>query len=306
MRVLVGTDGSVGSQAALRWAIGLAEANEAELVVAFVWAPSIAEVAPENVAPLRAAAAEQLDEYCVPVRNSKVAFRELLLGGDPREQLLGAAAGEKIDLIVVGARASSGHRHALHIGSTTHHLVHNTRFPLVAVPPSARASWPAPIVVGVDGSEGSGRAVEWLAANGSALTSDVIAVNAERPFAELVPRDDPRSWYQMTLEEMQEWVAPLRDCGLGAHTLVVEGDAVDALTDAAVAHDAGMLVVGARGRGGVSGMRLGATALEAVASGADPRADGAGRGVTEAPSRRVTASSRTWRGPEAVSSRRAP
>jgi nucleotide-binding universal stress UspA family protein len=262
MRILVGTDGSVGSQAALRWAIGLAEAEHGELVVAFVWKPSFAEVAPENVEPLRAAAAERLDEACVPVRNSKVPFHELLLGGDPREQLLGAASGEKVDLIVVGARGTSGHRHALHLGSTTHHLVHQTQVPLVAVPPSARATWPAPIVVGVDGSEGSGRAVEWLAANGSELTTDVIAVHAERPLAEWVPRDDPRSWYQMTLEEMQQWIAPLRECGLGAHTLVCEGDAVDALTDAAITHEAGMLVVGARGRGGVSAMRLGGTALK--------------------------------------------
>ena len=36
MRVLVGTDGSVGAQAALRWALSLADAEGGELIVSTV------------------------------------------------------------------------------------------------------------------------------------------------------------------------------------------------------------------------------------------------------------------------------
>jgi nucleotide-binding universal stress UspA family protein len=42
------------------------------------------------------------------------------------------------------------------------------------------------------------------------------------------------------------------------------GDAADALTDVAISEDAGLLVVGSRGVGGVSGLRLGATALKVL------------------------------------------
>ncbi len=127
---------------------------------------------------------------------SKVPFRELLLEGDPREQLLAAAEAENVDLIVVGARGTGGHRHALHLGSTTHHLVHHTRIPLAAIPPASKAAWPTTIVVGVDGSPGCLRAVEWLASFGAPLTDDVIAVNAQKPLAESVPRNDSSSWFQ--------------------------------------------------------------------------------------------------------------
>jgi nucleotide-binding universal stress UspA family protein len=63
---------------------------------------------------------------------------------------------------------------------------------------------------------------------------------------------------------MQDWVAPLRTCGLGARTLVMDGDPVDVLADAAIAEEAAMIVVGARGAGGVTGMRLGSTALKVL------------------------------------------
>ncbi len=197
-----------------------------------------------------------------PARDSKVPFRELLLEGDPREQLLAVAKAENVDLIVVGDRGTGGHRHPLHLGSTTHHLVHHTTIPLVAIPPASKAAWPTTIIVGVDGSPGCLRAVEWLASFGAPLTDDVIAVNAQKPLAEWVPRTESSSWFQAALDDMQKWVAPLRESGLGARTLVLAGDAVDALTDAAISEEAGLLVVGSRGVGGISGLRLGATALK--------------------------------------------
>ena len=45
---------------------------------------------------------------------------------------------------------------------------------------------------------------------------------------------------------------------------MIDGDAVDAMTDAAIAEEAGMIVVGARGAGGIKGLRLGATALKVL------------------------------------------
>ncbi len=47
-------------------------------------------------------------------------------------------------------------------------------------------------------------------------------------------------------------------------TLVMSGDAVDVLTDAAIAEEAGLLVVGSRGVGGITGLRLGTTALKVL------------------------------------------
>ena len=82
--------------------------------------------------------------------------------------------------------------------------------------------------------------------------------------AERVPRDDPSSWARLALDEMQKWVAPLREAGLGARTYVQAGDAVDVLTDVAIAEEAGLLVVGSRRVGGITGLRLGTTALKVL------------------------------------------
>jgi nucleotide-binding universal stress UspA family protein len=264
MRILVGLDGSVASETALRWAVSVAQAENGELLVAAVRDPWFPEAWPETIEEKRGATAERLRCWSTPAIESGVPWKQLVLEGDPREQLLDTATAEKADLVVVGARGSGGHRHALHLGSTTHHLVHHTRLPVAAIPAGTRAMWPAPVVIGVDGSEGSARAVEWLAAHGKALTDNVLAVHGQMPLAQCVPQSDSRSSYHMALDRMQEWVTPLGECGLGARTLVIDGDAVDAMTDAAIAEEAGMIIVGARGAGGIKGLRLGATALKVL------------------------------------------
>jgi nucleotide-binding universal stress UspA family protein len=265
MRILVGTDGSIGGQAALRWAVGFASAiGGGEVVVGSAWQPTFAEFSNEEFEVLRTEAADRLEEWCEPARAAKVAFRSLLLDGDPREQLLAAAEAEEVDLVVVGARGMGGHAHALHLGSVTHHLVHHTTRPLAAIPPPARLASPAPVVVGVDGSQGSFRALAWCGKIAAGMATEVIAVHAEEPLAEWVPHADPHSWYQVAREHVEEWVAPLRRAGITVRVLVAEGSPVDALTDAAIREQAGLVVVGSRGLGGITGLRLGSTALKVL------------------------------------------
>jgi nucleotide-binding universal stress UspA family protein len=261
MRVLVGTDGSVGAQAALRWALSLVDAEGGELVVSTVRVPPLLEVLPKEIEARRREDAELLHDWCAPARDSKLEFRELLLEGDPREQLLATAKAENVDLIVVGARGTGGRRHLLHLGSTTHHLAHHAQVPLAVIPPAAKAAWPATVVLGVDGSPGSLRAVDWLASFGAPLTDDVIAVMAKKATAERVSGGDSAIWCHEALDDMRGWVTPLRDAGVSARELVLSGHAVDVLSDAAIAEEAGLLVVGSRGHGGFPGLRVGTTAL---------------------------------------------
>jgi nucleotide-binding universal stress UspA family protein len=270
MRAFVGTDGSIGGQSALRWAVGLTKALDGELVVGSAWQPTFAEVSNEEFEALRAEAADRLEAWCGPARAADVAFKSVLLDGDPRQQLLAAAEAEEADLLVVGARGMGGHTHALHLGSVTHHLVHHTRRPIAAIPAPAPSAWPAPVVVGVDGSEGSLGAVTWCAAFGAAVATEVIAVHAEEPLAEWVPHSDPRSRHQVAQEHLDEWVGPLRSAGITVRVLVAAGSPVDALSDAAVQEEAGLLVVGSRGLGGITGLRLGSTALKVLHHGHVP------------------------------------
>ena len=52
-RLMVGTDGSVSGQVAVAWAAGVAQATDADLVVASARTPSQAEVPPETYERLR-------------------------------------------------------------------------------------------------------------------------------------------------------------------------------------------------------------------------------------------------------------
>ena len=57
------------------------------------------------------------------------------------------------------------------------------------------------------------------------------------------------------------WATPLRDAGIPTRTLVVENEPVTALAEGALDEQAGVIVAGTRGLGGVTGLRLGSTAL---------------------------------------------
>ncbi len=266
-RLLIGTDGSVSGQAALRWAVDMARATDSELLVATAWRPGFAEVAPATYGELRDDARRVLDDdWCAVAREADTPYQALLLEGDPRELLLAAAAEAHADLVVVGARGTGSHPHALHLGSVTHHLVHHTSLPLAAIPGSARPGWPARILVGVDGSPGSAGAVAWCRDVAPGLEAEVIAVYAELHLAERVPHTDPTSWYRTALKDCEEWARPLREAQIPTRSVVIEHEPVIALAEAGIRERADLIVVGTRGTGGFSGLRLGSTALKVLHS----------------------------------------
>jgi nucleotide-binding universal stress UspA family protein len=263
--VVTGTDGSVSGQAAVEWATSIAARIGVQLVVVHAWHPSFAEVPPGVDEELRAEAARRLaDEWCSVARDADVDPVPVLVEGDPRDLLLRTADEYDAGLLVVGARGAGSHTHALHLGSVTHHLVHHTERPLAAIPATSGPLLPERILVGVDGSAGSARAVEWCVTMASALSAEVIAVYGEAPLAEWVSHSDPHSWYQQAREKCEAWSTPLRDAGVSSQAMVVDHEPVTALTETALREHAGMIVVGTHGRGAVTGVRLGSTALKVL------------------------------------------
>jgi nucleotide-binding universal stress UspA family protein len=261
-RVLAGTDGSTVAQAALRWAARSIAKTGGELVVVSAWRPPFSELDPATYDEQLEDARRTLHEqWCEPAKETGVEYRSVVVDGDPRTVLLARAEEEDAELVVVGARGAHHHRHPLHIGSVAHHLVHHSDRPVVLIPPLARASVPSRIVVGADGSDDSAGAVAWCADYARALDAEVVVVYAELPIAEWVPHSDPRSWYRNAQRDVEEYAAPVRDAGVNHRTVVVEHEPVTGLIEAAMQEDADLVVVGARGRGKVSGVRLGSTAL---------------------------------------------
>ncbi len=119
------------------------------------------------------------------------------------------------------------------------------------------------IVVGVDGSEGSTRAVEWVVDLAGQVDGRVVAVHTFEPLAHLGDMQPPYDFARIEdavrgkLES--EWCSPLTEAGVDHECRLMHGAAFQCLLDAADEVDADMIVVGARGYGLLKGLALGST-----------------------------------------------
>jgi nucleotide-binding universal stress UspA family protein len=262
-RMLVGVDGSPAALDALRWSADLAQRARVELVAARVFVPTQAELPPEQDIALHDRQRHELDEWCRRLPAWPPPVRTLLVDGNPPDALLAAAGDERADLLAVGGRGAGGFLH-LHIGSVAHHLTHHTTIPLAIVPRTGAAPV-RHLVVGVDGSRASLAAAELCAELGSRLDVAVTAVYALGPVAEWAPESDPRSWRRQAEANVRTWAAAVEKGGV-ALEVDVDRDIhpVAAIARALDTHPDAAAVVGTRGLGGFSGLRLGRVPLQLV------------------------------------------
>ena len=123
------------------------------------------------------------------------------------------------------------------------------------------------IVVGVDGSASSARAVEWCAAHAPGLGAEVVAVNsieipvyAASGFGSVplpVPSEPDRDELRDLIQ--RDWCAPLAKAKVPFRVIVTEGPPAPAIIDAADREGADLVVTGRRGRGGFAELLLGST-----------------------------------------------
>ena len=121
------------------------------------------------------------------------------------------------------------------------------------------------IVVGVDGSDSSHRAVEWAANYAATIGAEVVAVNAIEPLpygtwmgpAAPIPSltDKQRNALEATVSD--EWLKPLADHGVTFRVVLLEEAPAVAIRDIAHRENAGVVIVGRRGRGGFAELLLG-------------------------------------------------
>lgn len=125
------------------------------------------------------------------------------------------------------------------------------------------------IVVGVDGSQGARRALEWAVAEAKLRDAYLVVVHAWlEPAAVAVGSVisaggvEPELFEETAERTIADVVASVdtTDLPQGYETSVVAGAPARALIDAA--HDADLLVVGSRGLGGFTGLLLGSVSQQ--------------------------------------------
>jgi nucleotide-binding universal stress UspA family protein len=136
--VLVGVDGSPGSNAAVRWCARYAVALDADVVAVHALTPMLELGAPVMGADLatpyddgvRRSLEGALDQWCKPLHEAGVTVRA---------EVVRTAEEVHADLVVVGRRGHGGFRELL-LGSVPHQLTHHCNQAVVVVPPEPEAS----------------------------------------------------------------------------------------------------------------------------------------------------------------------
>ncbi len=134
---------------------------------------------------------------------------------------------------------------------------------------NSRNAIPKRILVGLDGSPGSSRALEWSIDMAKMLDAEIIAVHVIQPIPTLDAAyyvvTPPNAWEEELRELFErEWCAPLRDAGVRFRTVLEEGRPAPSLIAIAERERAGLMVTGTRGFGGFKELLMGSVSHQLV------------------------------------------
>lgn len=257
-RVIVAYDGSADSDRGLDWAVEYARARE--LPIEVYSSSGDLEYLPERTATeADGLVAGWLDQAAARLKESGVAdWTTTPSKGRIVPDLIEAS--RSASLVVLGAQGH-GVLGGMLLGSVSQHLTRHAHCPVVVVrgshlPASNR------IVVGVDGSDASLKALRFAAEHADLVGGTLVAVHGRSLTAMNGPWDvdvAPAVAEELAAAErlLAEAVAGLREehPGLALELQPMPVPAVRALADASTT--ASLVVVGTRGRGGFVGLLLG-------------------------------------------------
>jgi nucleotide-binding universal stress UspA family protein len=255
--IVVGYDGSLGADQALRWAVEETRIRGSALTVCLAWAPQYLKMTDEAATYDRAR--RRGEEILAP----GLRYAESMLGPESVTPLLARGLPAPVlceqsaaaEIVVLGARGAGG-MSGLALGSVPWHVAGHGHGPVVIV----RGHWrrpnhqPGPVVAGVDGSAASQDVVRFAFWEAELRHVPLLAVcalaDAPGSFGGADRVEDDFVHVMESNEKEHPEVSVLRQVSAGSPR--------GALLEAAA--QAQLLVVGSRGRGGIGGMSLGSVA----------------------------------------------
>jgi nucleotide-binding universal stress UspA family protein len=276
-RVVVGVDGSATSESALAWSLEVAGCYRADVDAVHVWRwhgeplPMVPDLPAQLAVAARRSVEDQLERTLAarPAKAPPVQARARTAEGDAGAALVAAAT--DAELLVVGRHGQSDLSRRLVgpvLGSVAAHCLSRSPAPVVVVPPGTRAAGPDRVVVGVDGSDASTRALRWANGHARSVGSRVVAVLTWQ----LTTLPAPSSVTAGIVPPLPEWHAKAEhlldtvcQAALGADAdeveqVVLHSPAAVGLLRTVTLHD--LLVLGDRGRGGFARLLLGSVSRQ--------------------------------------------
>ena len=258
--LVVGVDGSDQSRSALRWAGALAGTARTELRVVEVWSGGDPAAAHQTGEQVTAELAEYGRAALAGVTPEPQVGFEALHGGAAEALLKRVTADSGL---VLGSRGRGGFLGLL-LGSVSRACIEHARCPVMIVrqeePPQLAGS---SILVGHDGSPAARRALEWAVELSRLVPAKVMAAYIWQANAsEVRPTLHDRLVNDAT-KSIESWAG---EVSADVEPIEVEGEPRMELVRLAERHDAGLLVVGRRGKGTIRALRMGSVASYLVTS----------------------------------------
>ena len=276
--IVVGIDGSPVSKVAVDWAARTAALREVPLKLVHVLNPPVVMAFPEVPIPagylewqseegrtLLAAAVTTAEESALLIGKGPIAVTTEMVAGPSVPTLVDEST--RAQMVVVGCRGRNALARGL-LGSVSIGLVHHAKCPVAIIhdeDPLMPHPSMAPVVVGVDGSPVSERAVEIAFEEASFRGVDLVAVHAWSDTGVFefpgVDWSALQSDAEETLSErLAGWQERYPDV-LVRRVVVADRPAHQLLEQA---QSAQLLVVGSHGRGGFAGMVLGSVSTAVI------------------------------------------
>jgi nucleotide-binding universal stress UspA family protein len=273
--VVVGIDGSEQALVAARWAAGEAARRKLPLRLLHAFTVPIMGVPAYGVPPdlsegLRVAGHAALE---AALREINAIHPDLqvsadLVNADPRPALVEASA--EASLTVVGTRGG-GRIPEVVLGSVALHVASHGRSPVAVISQKAGEPTTGAVVLGVDGSGTSEAAIAYAfeeadrrrATLDAVLVWDDLALRGYGGTAEIGQLEDEEE-HAVLGEQLAGWRDKYPD--VQVRQVILRGRPADALLQFGAQLLAGpqLVVVGSRGRGGLSGLLLGSTSQSLI------------------------------------------
>ncbi len=271
MRVLLATDGSADARAAAAWfrAFPLPDAAQIRIVTVVALPPSAPDIPPvaELKASLLADGRRLVDETRALLGPRGAAAEVSVLVGSPKEEIVRAADAWPADLVVVGARGLSAVK-AFLLGSVSLTVARHARCPVVVVKGKPRAL--ASVLLATDGSKSANEAIRFFLSLplGRDVRVRLLSAVEAVPFPASAPRMIRRQLRAMIAEIERERrsevgkildrvAAELRTRLSRVTRSMPTGHPAEEILAAATGFDTDLVVVGARGLGGMQRLLLG-------------------------------------------------
>ena len=288
--VLVPVDGSNFAEHALPYALGIARRTRADLHLALVHVPTdvlspsypLAEAVETRDAEMRDHDTAYMDQLVDRLRPAGVEIRPALLRGHVAAALSRYVEDEQIGLVVMTTHGRGGLQRAW-LGSTADSMVRHCRIPILLLRPAeeTRSIGPASdaavrrVLVAVDGSEISEMALRDACEIGVTDDAELVLVHVLQPPVAAASPYLPHT-IQLTHDEMAAREAHMRRylddlsgrdwlAGRQIRTRVlVDYHPAPAILEVAEEIEAGLIVLGTHGRGGLPRLILGSVADKVI------------------------------------------